>query len=50
MLVKEFGEEKGKELGLKAIRDYGIRTGEKAKAPRMCLFLILFAFGSIPVR
>ena len=31
-LVNELGEKKGKELILKAIKDYGIRSGEKAKA------------------
>ncbi len=31
-LVNEFGEKKGKQLILKAIKDYGTRTGEKAKA------------------
>jgi len=31
-LVDELGEEKGKRLILKAIKDYGTRTGEKAKA------------------
>ncbi len=30
-LVNELGEEKGKELILKAIKDYGIRIGKKAK-------------------
>ena len=31
-LVEELGEEKGKELVLKAIKDYGTRIGEEAKA------------------
>ena len=31
-LVNELGEKKGKELILKAIKDYGIRIGGKAKA------------------
>ena len=31
-LVEEFGEQKGKELVLKAIKHYGIRVGERAKA------------------
>jgi len=31
-LVEEFGEQKGKELVLKAIKNYGIRVGEGAKA------------------
>lgn len=31
MLVEEFGEEKGRKLILKAIRDYGVRIGEKMK-------------------
>lgn len=31
-IVDELGEEKGKKLILKAIKDYGIRIGEKAKA------------------
>lgn len=31
MLVEEFGEERGKKLILKAIKDYGIRIGEKMK-------------------
>lgn len=30
-LVEEYGEEKGKELVLKAIKNYGIRVGEGAK-------------------
>ncbi len=30
-LVKEFGEERGRRLILKAIKDYGIRIGEKMK-------------------
>lgn len=30
-LVEEFGEQKGKELVLKAIKNYGIRVGEGAK-------------------
>jgi hypothetical protein len=30
-LVDEFGEQKGKELVLKAIKDYGVRIGERAK-------------------
>ncbi|MDP2729018.1 MAG: L-2-amino-thiazoline-4-carboxylic acid hydrolase [Dehalococcoidales bacterium] len=31
-LINELGEEKGKELVLKAIKGYGIRIGEEAKA------------------
>jgi len=31
-LVNELGDKKGKQLVLKAIKDYGTRTGEKAKA------------------
>lgn len=31
MLVEEFGEERGRKLILKAIKDYGIRIGEKVK-------------------
>ena len=31
MLVEEFGEERGRKLILKAIKDYGIRVEEKAK-------------------
>ncbi len=31
MLVEEFGEERGRKLILKAIKDYGIRIGEKMK-------------------
>ena len=31
-LVKELGEKKGKQLVLKAIKDYGTRIGEEAKA------------------
>ena len=31
-LVKELGEKKGKKLVLKAIKDYGTRIGEEAKA------------------
>ncbi len=31
-LVNELGEEKGKELVLKAIKDYGVRIGEEARA------------------
>lgn len=31
-LVNEFGEERGRDLVLKAIKDYGIRIGSKAKA------------------
>jgi len=34
-LVDELGEKKGKELILKAIKDYGVRIGEKAKAAVM---------------
>jgi len=32
ILVDELGEKKGKELVLKAIKDYGIRVGERVKA------------------
>lgn len=32
ILVDELGEKKGKELILKAIKDYGIRVGERVKA------------------
>lgn len=31
-LVDELGEKKGKELILKAIKDYGVRIGEEARA------------------
>jgi len=31
MLVEEFGEEKGRKLILKAIKDYGVRIGEKMR-------------------
>ena len=31
MLVEEFGEQKGKELVLKAIKSYGVGVGEKAR-------------------
>jgi predicted hydrocarbon binding protein len=34
-LVNELGEEKGRELVLKAIRDYGVRIGSTAKAKAM---------------
>ncbi|MGI6775435.1 hypothetical protein [Acetomicrobium sp.] len=40
-LVAEFGEEKGKQLVLKAIKQYGISIGEEVKAKANALGLSL---------
>ena len=46
-LVEELGEEKGKHLILKAIKDYGIRIGGEVKAKAFIFFIFLIK--SIPL-
>lgn len=41
-LIEEFGEDKGKKLILKAIKEYGIRIDEKIKKGRQDLFPFLY--------